>query len=105
LNENTNANVFEKIEENYPRSSEYAKAKVNVLDQVPQSYSYKGNPKLDQTKHITETQNHEFVDSNMIKLLSKVVHSMRKDMQSWIVLLCIFTSKQVLLGMWNYRMW
>ncbi len=33
------------------------------------------------------------------------VHFVKKDMQSWIVLLCLFTSKQVLLDMWRYRMW
>jgi len=38
VNENTNVDVFEEIEENYPRSFEYAKAQVNVLDEVLQSY-------------------------------------------------------------------
>jgi hypothetical protein len=33
------------------------------------------------------------------------VHFVRKDMQSWIVLLCLFTSKKILLNMWSYRMW
>jgi hypothetical protein len=45
---------------------------VNVLDEVLQSYSYKGNPELDQTRHATKTWNHEFVNSEMIRLLSKV---------------------------------
>ncbi len=35
VEENTNINVFEEIEENYLKSSEYAKAQVNVLDEVP----------------------------------------------------------------------
>jgi hypothetical protein len=39
VNENTNVDVFEEIEENYPRSFEYSKAQVNVLDEVLQSYS------------------------------------------------------------------
>jgi hypothetical protein len=34
VDENTNVDVFEDIEENYPRSYEYAKAKVNVLDEI-----------------------------------------------------------------------
>ncbi len=45
---------------------------MNVLDEVPQSYSHQGNLKLDQTKYTTETRDHEFVDSKTIKLLSKV---------------------------------
>jgi hypothetical protein len=32
---NTNINVLEKTKENYPLSSKYAKAHVNVLDEVP----------------------------------------------------------------------
>jgi hypothetical protein len=35
VEENTNINVFEEIEENYLRPFEYAKAYVNVLDEVP----------------------------------------------------------------------
>jgi len=29
----------------------------------------------------------------------------QKDMQSWIVLLCLFTLEHTLLDMWSYRMW
>jgi hypothetical protein len=43
-----------------------------VLDEVPQSYSHQGNPELDQTKYTTKTQDHELVDSKVIRLLSKV---------------------------------
>ncbi len=39
VDENTNVDVFEEIEENYPRSFKYVKAHVNVLDEVPQLYS------------------------------------------------------------------
>jgi len=45
---------------------------VNVLDEVPQSYSHQGNPKLDQTKYKVKTQDHEFVNLEMVKLLSRV---------------------------------
>jgi len=45
---------------------------VNVLDEVPQSYSHQGNPKLDQLKYTAKTWDREFVDSKMIKLLSRV---------------------------------
>jgi hypothetical protein len=55
VDENTNVDVFEKNNENYLRSYEYVEAHVNVLDEVLQSYSYLGNPKLDQTRHATKT--------------------------------------------------
>jgi hypothetical protein len=42
---NININVVEEIKENYLWSSKYAEAHVNVLDEVPQSYSHQGNPK------------------------------------------------------------
>jgi hypothetical protein len=42
-----------------------------MLGEVTHSYSHQGNPKLDQTMHTIETQDHEFVDLT-IKLLSKV---------------------------------
>jgi hypothetical protein len=41
---------------------------VNVLDEVPQSYSHHGNPVLDQTKNIAKTRDHEYVDSKVAKL-------------------------------------
>ncbi len=43
-----------------------------MLDEIPWSYSHQGNPILDQTKYITKTRDHEFVDWEMIRLLSKV---------------------------------
>ncbi len=45
---------------------------MNVLDEVPQSYSHQRNPKLDQTKHTVETHDREFVDSKMVRLFSRV---------------------------------
>jgi hypothetical protein len=45
---------------------------VNVLDEVPQSYSHQGNLKLDQTRHIVETRDHESVDLEVVKLFSTV---------------------------------
>ncbi len=54
LEENTNINVVEKIEENYLWSSKYAKAHVNVLDEEPQSYSHQNNLELDQTRYTTK---------------------------------------------------
>jgi hypothetical protein len=52
VEENTNIDVFKEIEENYMWSNKYAKAQMNVLDEIPQSYSHQGNLKLDQTKYI-----------------------------------------------------
>ncbi len=72
MDENINVDVFEETKENYPRSFEYAKAHVIALDEVLQSYSYQRSMELYQTKHVTETRDHEFVDLKMIKLLSKV---------------------------------
>ncbi len=45
---------------------------MNALDEVLQSYSHQGNLELDQPMYITETPDHEFVDSEMIRLLSRV---------------------------------
>ncbi len=45
---------------------------MNVLDEVPQSYSHQGNPKLDQTRCTTKTWDHESMDLKMAMLLSKV---------------------------------
>jgi len=45
---------------------------VNALDEVLQSYSHQGNLELDQPMYTTETPDHEFVDSEMIRLLSRV---------------------------------
>ncbi len=72
VEENTNINVVEETKENYLPSYEYAKVHVNVLDEVPQSYSHQGNLELDQTWYIIETCDHEFVDLEMVALLSKV---------------------------------
>jgi hypothetical protein len=72
VDENTNVDVFKETKENYPRSFEYVEALVNALDEVPQSYLHQGNLELDQTRHTTQTWDHEYVDSEMIRLLSKV---------------------------------
>ncbi len=43
-----------------------------MLDEVPQSYSHQRNLKMDKTKYTTKTWDHEYVDLNMFRLLSKV---------------------------------
>ncbi len=45
---------------------------MDVLDEVPHSYSHQGNPELDQTRYIVKIRDHEFVDSEVVKLLSRV---------------------------------
>jgi hypothetical protein len=72
VDENTNVDVFEETEEKNPQSFKYAESHVNALDEVPQSYSHQGNPKLDQTRYTTKTWDHEFVDSKTVRLFTKV---------------------------------
>ncbi len=72
MEENTNINVFKEIEENNLQSFKYAKTQMNVLDEVPQSYSRQGNPKLDQIRYIVKTQDHEYMDSKVAILFSKI---------------------------------
>jgi hypothetical protein len=55
VEENININVVEDIKESYPQSFMYVEAQVNVFNEIPQSYSHKGNLKLDQTGYTTET--------------------------------------------------
>jgi len=43
-----------------------------VLNEVPQSYSHQGNPKLDQTRYITKIHYQEYVDLEVIRLLSRI---------------------------------
>jgi len=45
---------------------------VNVLDEIPKSYSHQINPKLDQTRCIAKTKDHESMDSKLTRLLSRV---------------------------------
>ncbi len=74
MEENTNIDVLEENKENYLRSFEYAKAQVNVLDEVPQSYAHQGNPQLDQTKYIAKTKDHESMDFEVTRSLSKTFY-------------------------------
>jgi hypothetical protein len=62
---------------------------------------------LDQTRFTAKTEDHEYVDSKVAKLLSRVYafYVQKKDMQSWIVLLWLFTLEHALLDMWSYKMW
>ncbi len=70
VEDNTNIDVFEETEENYLRSFEYAKAQVNVLDEVPQSYSHQRNPKLHQTRYIVEIKDHDFMDLEVVNQIT-----------------------------------
>ncbi len=57
--------MLEETNENYLRPFKYAKAQGNVLDEVRQSYLNQGNLELDQTRNITKTQEHGFMDSEV----------------------------------------
>jgi hypothetical protein len=72
VEENTNINVLEAIEKNYLKPFKYVEAHVNVLDEIPQSYSHQGNLELYQTRYTTKTKDHEFVNSKVAKLFIKV---------------------------------
>jgi len=79
---------------------------VNALDEVPQSYSHQRNLKLDIKKYMVETRDHESVDLEMIKLLSKAYAFYEEE--GHVIMNCpffLFTSEHVLLSMWNYKMW
>jgi len=79
---------------------------VNVLDEIPQSYSHQGNSKLDQPKYITKKWDHESMDSKMAKLISKVcAFCEEKGHAIMDCPLCLFKLKQVLLNMSSYKMW
>jgi len=43
-----------------------------VLDVVPQSYSHKRNPKLNQTRYTSKTKDHEFMDLEVVGLFSRI---------------------------------
>jgi hypothetical protein len=45
---------------------------VNVLDEIPRSYSHQWNLELDQSRYTTKTQDHEFMGSKMVRLFSRV---------------------------------
>ncbi len=42
------------------------------MDEILKSYSHERNLELDQTMHTSKTQDHESMDSETIRLLSKV---------------------------------
>jgi hypothetical protein len=64
--------MVKEIGENYLQSSEYEEAHMNVLNEIPLSYSHQGNLELDQTSYTTKTRDHELVDLEVAKLLSRV---------------------------------
>jgi len=106
VEENTNINVLKKTKENYPRSFEYVEAQVNVLDEVPQSYSHQRNQELDQIRYKTETRDHEYVDLKVARLFSRVYAFCEEEGHA--IMDCAFVPFHTiisLLNMWNYRMW
>jgi hypothetical protein len=77
---------------------------VNELDEVPQSYSHQGNPKLDQTRYIIERWDHESMELEMIRLLSRVC-ALCEEEKHVIMDFPFVPFHIVLLGMWSYKMW
>ncbi len=54
---------------------------MNVLDEVPHSYSHQGNLELDQTRYTIETRDHEYVDLEVVDYFQEFVHFVsKKDM-------------------------
>jgi len=96
VEENTNINVFKKIKENYLRSSEYAKAHVNVLDEAPQSYSHQRNQELDQTRYKIETRDHEYVDTKVAILFSRVYAFSEEEGHA--IMDCAFVPFHIIIG-------
>jgi len=81
-------------------------AHVNALDEVPQSYSYPRNPKLDQTRHATKTRAHEFVDLKMIRLLLQVCAFNEEERH--VIMDCLFLPFHIricIVRQWSYKMW
>ncbi len=79
---------------------------MNVLYEIPQSYSHQGNSELDQTRYIVKTHDHEYVDLEMVTLLSRVCAF--NEEEGHVIMDCPFVSFHIrvgMLGMWNYRMW
>jgi hypothetical protein len=105
VGKNTNINVLEEAKEKYLRPFEYAKAQVNVLDEVPQSHSHQRIPELDQTRCPTKTRDHEYVNSEATRLLSTVHAFCEEGHAIMDYPLSLFTSEPALLNMWSYKMW
>jgi hypothetical protein len=62
---------------------------MNVLDEVPLSYSHQENIELNQTRYTTKTRDHELVDLEVVKLLSRVCAFCEEGQpQEWKRLLC-----------------
>ncbi len=81
MEENIDIDVIEETKENYLQSSRYVETHVNVLDEVPHSYSHQGNLELDQTRYTIETRDHEYVDLEVVDYFQEFVHFVsKKDM-------------------------
>ncbi len=69
---------------------------MNVLDEVPQSYSHQGYLELDQTRHIVKTWDHEYVVLKMIMLLSRVYAFCEK--KGYVIMDCPFVPFHIKVG-------
>ncbi len=66
-----------------------------MLDEISQSYSHQGNPELDQTRHTTETWDHEYVDLEMVKLFSRV-YALYEE--GHVIMDCLFVPFHIKIG-------
>ncbi len=73
---------------------------MNVLDEVPQSYSHQGNPKLDQTRYIAETRDHGSMYLEVARLLSIVYAFCEKEKHA--IMDCLFAPFHIKANMIKY---
>jgi hypothetical protein len=66
----------------------------------PQSYSHKGNPKLNQPKYTTETWVHETMDSEMMMLLSNVYAFYKEE--GHVIMDCPFVPFHIIVSIVRY---
>jgi hypothetical protein len=88
VEEKNNINVLEETKEKYIKPFEYAKPHVNVLDEVPQSYSHQINPELDQTRCTNRIRDHEYMNLEATRLLLRVCAFFEKKIH--VIMDCVF---------------
>jgi hypothetical protein len=69
---------------------------VNVLDEVPQSYSHQGNSKLDQTRYTIKTRDHKYVDTEVAVLFSRIYAFCKEEGHA--IMDCPFVPFHIIIG-------
>jgi hypothetical protein len=70
---------------------------MNVLDEIPQSYSHQENLELDQTKYIIKTRDHEYGFAGSQITFKSLGILWRRTCNYGLSFCAFFTSEQVLL--------